>query len=96
MNKLHCERHECYFCGIKEDPNIKSCRSLIETHHIKEQHEGGKNNPSNLIRCCSTCHSKIHLKIIQLFEWYNFGYKRELEWSEENKTYVGAYNRREQ
>jgi 5-methylcytosine-specific restriction endonuclease McrA len=82
----------CYFCGLKEPDSIKKgFRRLIELHHIVERNQGGSNEESNLIPCCSTCHSKIHLNLIKIDKWYNFGYKWKLKWSNEKGDVFGPY-----
>ena len=90
--KLYCELFECYFCGLKTSPSKVSCRSLFETHHIQERSKGGSNNPGNLVRCCSNCHSRIHLGDIVLNEWLDFGFQKALEWRFEGVDYIGSKN----
>lgn len=89
--KLYCDRQLCYFCGLRGVQST-SCRSLIEIHHIIEQQDGGSDDPTNLISCCSTCHSRIHNNIIILDKWYNFGYVMKLKWSYKGKEYFGKNN----
>lgn len=84
--KYYCEIYQCYFCGLidKNPSKSKKFRSIIETHHILEQHLGGTDHPSNLVRCCSTCHSKIHNNIIVLEKYYDIGYAKYLKWVDEH------------
>lgn len=84
--KLNCDHDRCYFCGCQNPMKTtgKKYRSLVEVHHIKERNEGGDNSPSNLVACCSNCHSKIHLDIIKLEAWYNVGYAYKLVWYDED------------
>jgi len=93
--RLHCDRDKCYFCDTKEPKDIpknKGFRRLIEAHHMIERNEGGDNSPSNLCPCCSSCHSKIHLELIKLDKWLNFGYCYKLHWwDEKSKEYFGPY-----
>ena len=95
MSKLHLltDHNICYFCGLKEPYNIKKgFRRLIEIHHLVERNAGGSNESSNLVPCCSTCHSKVHLNLIKIDKWYNFGYKWKLKWWDENgKELYGPY-----
>lgn len=70
MEKLF-DRHECYLCGIRKDPEVKgSGRSLIEVHHIVEQSEGGKNHERNKVAVCSNCHSRIHTGEFTIRGWF--------------------------
>ena len=84
--RLHCDRDICYFCGIRNPSKQKGkrFRSLIEIHHIVEKNEGGNNEPHNLITCCSNCHSKIHLELIELKGWLNFGFAYKMQWIDEH------------
>ena len=86
--KLHYDRQVCYFCGVRNPPKTKGkkFRSLIEVHHIVERNEGGTNEPSNLVPCCSNCHSKVHLEQIHIDRWYNVGYAYKLKWTDESGT----------
>jgi len=85
MYDLHCNRNECYFCGIKNPHKTtgKKFRSLIEVHHIKEQNEGGNHSKHNLVPCCGNCHSKVHLGLIEIDTWYNLHYCYRLKWVDE-------------
>lgn len=72
-NKLLCDPYKCYICGIRsniEKKTDKKFRSIIEIHHIIEQHIEKNDNPENLISVCSNCHSMIHENIIKLDKWY--------------------------
>ena len=92
--KLLCDRDKCYFCTTKEPidvPKNKHFRRLIEIHHIKERNEGGDNSPENIIPACSSCHSKIHMGIIKLGKWFNFGSCYKLQWWQDNKEYYGTF-----
>lgn len=82
----------CYFCGLAEPINIKkSYRKLVEQHHIVFKENNGSNEPSNLVPCCSTCHSKIHLNLIIIDKWINFGYAMKLHWfNEKGKEFYGC------
>jgi hypothetical protein len=64
------DQNKCYFCGLTKDPSKKSCRSLVEVHHIVERQDGGSNEEGNKVPCCSTHHSAIHLEMIRLDRWY--------------------------
>ena len=83
--KLLSDKNRCYFCGIMNPQKVKGkkFRSLIEVHHIVEKNEGGDNSPNNLVPCCSNCHSKIHLELIEIDRWYNVGYCQKLSWKDE-------------
>jgi 5-methylcytosine-specific restriction endonuclease McrA len=71
MKELLCDRYKCYFCDFKKLPTSKkSFRNSIEMHHIIEKNKGGNNEPSNLVPCCSTCHSLIHENKIIIDKWY--------------------------
>jgi hypothetical protein len=87
--KMYCDRNKCYFCGLV---GVKSntSRNLIERHHLVERHEGGSNEPTNLVACCSTCHSRIHLNIIKIDKWYDVGYGMKLKWTYKGKDYLGS------
>lgn len=92
--KLLSDKNSCYFCScINSTKTIsKSYRNLIEVHHIQERNEGGLNHSTNLVPCCSNCHSKIHMNIIKIDRWYNVGYSYKLKWTDENGiTKFGPY-----
>jgi predicted HNH restriction endonuclease len=86
--RLYCDRYICYFCGLIGQEST-SCRNLIEIHHLVEQCNGGNNEPSNLIACCSTCHSRVHNNLIVLDKWYNVGFAMKMKWSHKGKEYFG-------
>ena len=86
--RLYCDRHVCYFCGLVGEES-KTCRSLIEVHHIIEKSDNGSNEPSNLVSCCSNCHSRIHNSMITLDKWYNFGFAMKLKWTYNGKEQYG-------
>lgn len=90
--KLFCDKNICYFCGVKGVEET-SCRNLIEIHHIIERADGGSNEAFNLIACCSTCHSRIHLNIIQIDKWYDFGYTMKLKWKYQDKERFGSQSK---
>jgi hypothetical protein len=85
------EGNICYFCGLVDTAKNKGFRKLVEYHHIIERHLGGSNEYSNLVPCCSTCHSKVHLGMILIDTWYDFGYMWKLKWTDvvSNKVYFG-------
>jgi hypothetical protein len=90
--KLLADKNQCYFCGVRNDRTNKSFRNLIEVHHIVEQNQGGSNEPNNLVPCCSNCHSKVHMNLIQIDKWYNVGYCYKLKWIDENeKEWFGPF-----
>jgi 5-methylcytosine-specific restriction endonuclease McrA len=35
-----------------------------QAHHLVYRSHGGKDTPSNLVWCCSTCHRLIHAKVL--------------------------------
>lgn len=93
MNLL-CDRHKCYFCSVVEPefvPVNKNFRRLVEVHHLKEKNEGGDNSPENLIPACSSCHSKIHMGLITIGKWYNYGNCYKLHWTEGGKEHYGSF-----
>ncbi len=85
---LYCDRYTCYFCNLQSEPS-KTCRSLVEIHHLVERCNGGTNDPSNLVACCSNCHSRIHNQIITIDKWYNVGFAMKLKWNYKGKEYFG-------
>lgn len=93
MPDLNCDRNVCYFCGLEEPTSPKTKgkkpRRLVELHHIVERNEGGGNHGENLVPCCSNCHSKIHLGLIEIFEWVNFAYCRKLKWKDDSGNQCG-------
>jgi hypothetical protein len=96
MKRTHkyTDSNRCYFCGLQEPENIKKgFRKLIEFHHIVEKNQGGSNSDHNLVPCCSTCHSKIHLNIIKLDCWINYAYAYKLRWETNELKYIGEIYR---
>lgn len=96
--KIYGDPHRCYCCNIKETIKTskvkgKKCRSVLEVHHIKPTHEGGKDIASNKIVLCGTCHSKAHLELILFDKWYNFGYTMKMKWVdvETGEEHLGPY-----
>ncbi len=84
----------CYFCGLTEPDTVqKGFRRLIEMHHIIERNMNGANTDFNKVPCCSTCHSKIHLNLIKIDTWFNFGYTHKLHWwnTETHTEYYGPF-----
>jgi hypothetical protein len=68
-------------------------RKLIEIHHIKEKNEGGSNTEENLVPVCSSCHSRIHLGLINPKKWYFTTSGWKLEWIDDlGKTHYGRGN----
>lgn len=53
---------KCYICGTKSIKNQP--KTLLAIHHIDEK----KNNhdPSNLVTLCTSCHARLHHRVIQL------------------------------
>lgn len=79
------DSRKCYFCGLeKKDSSKKTCRSSIELHHIIEKAEGGSNEESNKVPCCSTHHSMIHEGLIKLDKWYMTTSGIKFHWWDEN------------
>jgi predicted restriction endonuclease len=79
------DRRVCYFCGLeKSEEAKKTFRSVIEIHHIVEKNEGGGNEESNKIPCCSTHHSMIHEGRIKLDRWYMTTGGIKFHWWDEN------------
>jgi len=75
--------HTCVFCGLTSKLGNKSCRNLIEIHHIIERQDGGSNESSNLIPCCSNHHSLIHSGSINVDRWYKSTKGWLLRWTDE-------------
>ncbi len=90
--KLYCDKNVCYFCGLVGEES-KSCRSLIEVHHIIERNQKGSNEACNLVACCSTCHSRVHNNIITISGWLDVGYCMKLKWSFKGKEYLGFHGK---
>jgi predicted HNH restriction endonuclease len=88
---LLADRNVCYFCGLVEPEKVKKgYRRIIEIHHIVERNQGGSNEGWNKVPCCSNCHSKIHLNIIKIDRWIDFGYICKLQWSDESGPHLGT------
>lgn len=85
------DNRKCYFCGLEKSINSKkSCRSSIEIHHIIERADGGSNEESNKVPCCSTHHSMIHEGLIKLDRWYmTTGGMKFHWWDEKGKEWWG-------
>ena len=78
------DKRVCYFCGLEKSEDAKKTfRSVIEIHHIKEKNEGGSNEESNKIPCCSTHHSMIHEGRIKLDKWYMTTSGEKFHWWDE-------------
>ena len=93
MGQFHsmCDRNRCYFCGLTKDPKVKGKgRSVIEKHHIQEQHLGGSNEDSNLVPACSNCHSLIHEGRIRIDKWYFSTRGWILHYWQDEKEYWGS------
>lgn len=55
---------------MKKDRSKKSCRSVIELHHIIEKAKGGEDHLGNMVPLCSTHHSMVHEGWIKIDRWY--------------------------
>ena len=78
------DKRVCYFCGLEKiEESKKTCRSIIEIHHIKEKSMGGSNEEANKVPCCSTHHSMIHEGIIKLDKWYSTTSGLKFHWWDE-------------
>jgi hypothetical protein len=49
---------ECLTKKAKEGERLPAC--ILNVHHWQERHNGGSNDPSNLITVCVSCHKIIH------------------------------------
>lgn len=85
--KTLVDPYKCYFCDVKSDPAKKKLsRNCVEIHHIKERHEGGSNEDSNLIPVCSNHHSFIHEGKIKIDRWYFSTCGWKLHWYDDKGT----------
>jgi len=81
------DKRICYFCGLeKSNKAKKTCRSVIEIHHIIEVNEGGSNEEGNKVPCCSNHHSTIHEGLIKLDKWYMTTAGMKFHWWDETGT----------
>ena len=53
---LHRDNRRCRDCGA--DPDTDNVQ--LQVHHVLPVHQGGDNNPDNLITLCRNCHAGCH------------------------------------
>jgi len=50
---------ECRFCGTENEEHKKETGRNLHAHHIVKKSSGGKDDPSNLITVCESCHNTL-------------------------------------
>ncbi|MBN1448300.1 MAG: HNH endonuclease [Bacteroidetes bacterium] len=59
---LRRDHYRCTQCGWSHEEWNPSDPRHLELHHVHPHAEGGKNQETNLVTLCTTCHDQVHAK----------------------------------